>query len=155
MHTKSSFLVDFGDLTASILTIGAHLIPLVSPPMTYPAQAKFVETTQQAKHVTQTVMQREQDIRRAALTGTELEPLPEDINCYKGLGRSFVREPKEVIMNSLQETVTNSTADIEKAKSQKEYLQKTLNETEANIKELLQGNEALSRELLQNGYMAQ
>jgi hypothetical protein len=25
-------------------------------------------------------------------------------------------------------------------------------ETEANIKELLQGNEALSRELLQNGY---
>jgi cell division protein FtsB len=50
--------------------------------------------------------------------------------------------------------VTDSTADIDKAKSQKEYLQKTLTETEANITELLQGNEALSRELLQGGYMA-
>ena len=29
---------------------------------------------------------------------------------------------------------------------------KTLAETETNIKELLTGNEALSRELLQNGY---
>ena len=45
-----------------------------------------------------------------------------------------------------------ATAEIESCKQQREYLQKTLVETEANIKELLQGNEALSRELLQNGY---
>jgi len=32
-------------------------------------------------------------------------------------------------------------------------MQKVLNETETNIKELLQGNEALSRELLKAGYM--
>lgn len=53
-----------------------------------------METTQKSKHLAQTIMQREQDIRRAALTGTELSPLPEDIGCYKGLGRSFVKEPK-------------------------------------------------------------
>jgi prefoldin subunit 1 len=68
-----------------------------------------VETTQKGKHLSQTIMQREQDIRRAALTGTELSPLPEDIGCYKGLGRSFVREPKEAIMQSLQVLMTPIT----------------------------------------------
>ena len=56
-------------------------------------------------------------------------------------------------MNNLEGLVNDSTAEIEKCKSQKEYLAKQLTETETNIKELLQGNEALSRELLQRGYM--
>ena len=38
-------------------------------------QAKFVETTQKAKHLTQTIMQREQGIRRSALTGALRCPL--------------------------------------------------------------------------------
>lgn len=111
-----------------------------------------METTQKAKHLTQTIMQREQDIRRSALTGTEMSGLPEDVGCYKGLGRSFVKEPMATIMTTLENTVKAATSEIESAKQQREYLQKTLTETEANIKELLQGNEALSRELLQNGY---
>lgn len=115
-------------------------------------QTTFVETTQKAKHLTQTIMQREQDIRRSALTGTEMSGLPDDVGCYKGLGRSFVKEPKGDIMTTLENTVKAATTEIESCKQQREYLQKTLVETEANIKELLQGNEALSRELLQNGY---
>ena len=130
---------------------GARVHP--PPPSVSPApQAKFVETTQKAKHLTQTIMQREQDIRRSALTGTEMSPLPDDVGCYKGLGRAFVKEPKSVVMETLENTVKASTAEIEQCKQQREYLQKTLTETETNIKELLQGNEALSRELLQNGY---
>lgn len=117
-----------------------------------PQQTTFVETTQKAKHLTQTIMQREQDIRRSALTGTEMSGLPDDVGCYKGLGRSFVKEPKGDIMTTLENTVKAATTEIESCKQQREYLQKTLAETEANIKELLQGNEALSRELLQNGY---
>ena len=117
-----------------------------------PQQTTFVETTQKAKHLTQTIMQREQDIRRSALTGTEMSGLPDDVGCYKGLGRSFVKEPKGDIMTTLENTVKAATAEIGSCKQQREYLQKTLAETEANIKELLQGNEALSRELLQNGY---
>ena len=111
-----------------------------------------VGKTYLAKHLTQTIMQREQDIRRSALTGTEMSPLPDDVGCYKGLGRAFVKEPKSVVMETLENTVKASTAEIEQCKQQREYLQKTLTETETNIKELLQGNEALSRELLQNGY---
>ena len=111
-----------------------------------------METTQKAKHLTQTIMQREQDIRRSALTGTEMSGLPDDVGCYKGLGRSFVKEPKGDIMTTLENTVKAAAASEIESQAAEEYLQKTLAETEANIKELLQGNEALSRELLQNGY---
>ena len=111
-----------------------------------------METTQKAKHLTQTIMQREQDIRRSALTGTEMSGLPDDVGCYKGLGRSFVKEPKGDIMTTLENTVKAWRRRKSSRASSREYLQKTLAETEANIKELLQGNEALSRELLQNGY---
>eukprot|EP00227_Mantoniella_beaufortii_P015507 CAMPEP_0197576640 /NCGR_PEP_ID=MMETSP1326-20131121/1592_1 /TAXON_ID=1155430 /ORGANISM="Genus nov. species nov., Strain RCC2288" /LENGTH=124 /DNA_ID=CAMNT_0043139595 /DNA_START=204 /DNA_END=578 /DNA_ORIENTATION=+ len=116
-------------------------------------QSKFVETTQRAKHLTQTIMQREQDIRRSALTGQEMSGLPEDVGCYKGIGRCFIKEPMTAVMSNLEESMKGCSEEIEKAKSQKEYMQKTLNETETNIKELLQGNEVLSRELLQSGYM--
>lgn len=55
-------------------------------------------------------------------------------------------------MTTLENTVKAATVEIESCKQQREYLQKTLSETEANITELLQGNEALSRDLLMNGY---
>jgi prefoldin subunit 1 len=111
-----------------------------------------VETTQKAKNLNMSIMQGEKDIRRAALTGAELSALPEDVGCYKGLGRSFVKEPKSAVMETLENTVKASRAEIEQCTLQREHLKKTLAETETNIKELLQGNEALSRELLQNGY---
>ena len=106
-----------------------------------------METTQKAKHLTQTIMQREQDIRRSALTGTEMSGLPDDVGA-KGLGRSFVKEPKGESGDAGEHVRAHETS----RKQQREYLQKTLAETEANIKEFPQGNEALSRELLQNGY---
>ena len=111
-----------------------------------------METTQKAKHLTQTIMQREEEDRGWSLPGTEMCGLADGGGCYKGLGRCFAKEPKGDIMTTLEGTVKAATAEIESCKQQREYLQKTLVETEANIKELLQGNEALSRELLQNGY---
>tara|TARA_B100000482_G_scaffold135793_1_gene99300 strand:+ start:193 stop:639 length:447 start_codon:yes stop_codon:yes gene_type:complete len=124
-----------------------HRIPFKNP------QSKFVETTQRSKGLAQNVLQRKKDIHMAALTGAELSSLPDDIPCYKPVGRSFVREPKPTIMSALEEQVKTASEEIEKTEGQKEHMQKVLNETETNIKELLQGNEALSRELLKAGYM--
>jgi len=89
------------------------------------------------------VLQRKKDIHMAALTGAELSSLPDDIPCYKPVGRSFVREPKPTIMSALEEQVKTASEEIEKTEGQKEHMQKVLNETETNIKELLQGNEDL------------
>jgi prefoldin subunit 1 len=62
-----------------------------------------------------------------------------------------VREDKSAIMTGLEEIARASDEEIKKSEGQKDYLQKALAETESNLKELLQGNEALSRELLQSG----
>ena len=98
-------------------------------------------------------MKNKQDIHRAALTGTELSNLPEDIPCYKPVGRSFVREPVATIMSKLQDIVKTAGEEIEKAEGQSVHLQKVLNETETNIRELLAANPGLQEELLKNGYV--
>ena len=97
------------------------------------------------------IMQGEKDIRRAALTGAELSAPSEDVGCYKGLGRSFVKEPKSAVLWRLENTVKASRAEIEQCTLQREHLKKTLAETETNIKELLTGNEALSRSSSKTG----
>ena len=45
------------------------------------------------------------------------------IGCYKGLGHAS-KEPKSVVMETLENTVKASTAEIEQCKQQREYLQK-------------------------------
>ena len=96
-------------------------------------------------------MKSKQDIHRAALTGTELSNLPEDIPCYEPVGRSFIREPVATIMSKLQDTVKKAGEEIEKAEGQSVHLQKVLNETETNIRELLAANPGLQEELMKNG----
>ncbi len=98
-------------------------------------------------------MKSKQDIHRAALTGTELSNLPEDIPCYEPVGRSFVREPVATIMSKLQDNVKKAGEEIEKAEGQSVHLQKVINETETNIRELLAANPGLQEELLKNGYV--
>ena len=43
--------------------------------------------------------------------------------------------------------------EIEKAEGQSVHLQKVINETETNIRELLAANPGLQEELLKNGYV--
>ena len=108
------------------------------------SQTKFVETTQKAKNLNMSIMQGEKDIRRAALTGAELSALPEDVGCCKVFGPQF-REGAQIHQKERRDTVKASRAEIEQCTLQREHLKKTLAETETNIKELLTGNEALSR----------
>ena len=127
--------------------------PLTSTPIPRPSQSKYIETTQRNKRLKDIVLKSKQDIHRAALTGTELSNLPEDIPCYEPVGRSFIREPVATIMSKLQDTVKKAGEEIEKAEGQSVHLQKVLNETETNIRELLAANPGLQEELMKNGYV--
>ena len=127
--------------------------PLTSTPIPRPSQSKYIETTQRNKRLKDIVLKSKQDIHRAALTGTELSNLPEDIPCYEPVGRSFVREPVATIMSKLQDNVKKAGEEIEKAEGQSVHLQKVINETETNIRELLAANPGLQEELLKNGYV--
>jgi prefoldin subunit 1 len=62
-----------------------------------------------------------------------------------------VLESKETLVKGLEEASAAATTDIENAMARREYLMKQLSEAEMNLRELMQGNEALAKELQERG----
>ena len=114
-------------------------------------QAKYAEATSAMKNLRQSVHQREHDRQRARLTKKEMESVDGDVRLFKPVGRSFVLEKKATLMEGLDATSASATEEIEKAMGQREYLSKKLNDVETNLRELMQGNDALAKELRERG----
>ena len=103
------------------------------------------------KNLRQSVQQREHDRQRARLTKKEMESVDGDVRLFKPVGRSFVLEKKATLMEGLDATSASATEEIEKAMRQREYLSKKLSDVETNLRELMQGNDALAKELRERG----
>ena len=114
-------------------------------------QAKYAEATSQMKNLRSSVQQRENDRQRAKLTAKEMEAVEETARTFKPLGRSFVLEGRAELVKGLEETSAKATEEIEKAMAQREYLAKKLSDVETNLSELMQGNDALAKELQDRG----
>jgi len=114
-------------------------------------QAKYAEATSAMKNLRQSVQQREHDRQRARLTKKEMETIDADVRLFKAMGRSFVLESKATLVEGLDATSASATEEIEKAMQQREYLSKKLSDVETNLRELMQGNDVLAKELQERG----
>jgi len=116
-------------------------------------QAKYAESASAMKSLRQRVQQREHDRARATLTTRELTALGDDdgARLFKPLGRSFVLEDKGALVEALEATSAAATEEIEKAMARREHLSKALSDAETNLRELMNGNEALAKELQARG----
>ena len=75
----------------------------------------------------------------------------EGARLFKPLGRSFVLEDKGALVEALEATSAAATEEIEKAMARREHLSKALSDAETNLRELMNGNEALAKELQARG----
>ncbi|KAF8758236.1 hypothetical protein HU200_008995 [Digitaria exilis] len=91
---------------------------------------------------------KEGEKKRAYLTLEELRQLPEDTNTYKTVGKEFILEPKSVLLNEQEQKFNDSESAIASMQTSKEYLEKQIGELENNIKELLQQDPGLARQIL-------
>lgn len=114
-------------------------------------QGKYAEATSQMKALRDGVRMRENERARAKLTTKEMDAVEDETRLFKPLGRSFVLESKETLVKGLEEAAAAATADIENATARRDYLIKMLSEVETNLRELMQGNEALAQELQARG----
>ena len=114
-------------------------------------QTKYADATSQMKGLRDSVRMREHERTRAKLTNKEMEAVDDSTRLFKPLGRSFVLESKETLVKGLEEASAAATTDIENAMARREYLMKQLSEAEMNLRELMQGNEALAKELQERG----
>lgn len=111
-------------------------------------QGRMIETTAKLKQVQNQMRNKEGEKKRAYLTLEELRQLSDDTNTYKSIGRTFVLEPKSVLMEEQEQKLKNSETAIASLQTSKEYLDKQLAEIETNLRELLQQDPSLARQIM-------
>ncbi|KAB2031399.1 hypothetical protein ERO13_D05G287200v2 [Gossypium hirsutum] len=111
-------------------------------------QGRMIELTSKLKQVQNQMRTKEGEKKRAFLTLEELNQLPDDTNTYKSIGRTFVLEPKSVLVNEQEQKLKDSESAIGSLQSSKEYMEKQLAEVENNLRELLQQDPGLARQIM-------
>ncbi|KAM3360787.1 prefoldin subunit 1 isoform X2 [Capsicum galapagoense] len=111
-------------------------------------QGRMIETTGKLKQVQTQIRNKETEKKRAYLTMEELKQLSDDTNTYKAIGRTFVLEPKAVLMNEQEQKFKDGETAIASLQTSKEYLKKHLAEVENNLRELLQQDPGLARQIM-------
>ncbi|KAM3301101.1 prefoldin subunit 1 isoform X2 [Capsicum chacoense] len=111
-------------------------------------QGRMIETTGKLKQVQTQIRNKQTEKKRAYLTMEELKQLSDDTNTYKAIGRTFVLEPKAVLMNEQEQKLKDGETAIASLQTSKEYLEKHLAEVENNLRELLQQDPGLARQIM-------
>ncbi|KAJ4962445.1 hypothetical protein NE237_022384 [Protea cynaroides] len=108
-------------------------------------QSRMIEITGKLKQVLNQLRNKEGDKKRAYLTLEELRQLSDDTDTYKSIGRTFVLEPKSVLVDEQEQKLKDSESAIASLQTSKEYLEKQKAEVENNLRELLQQDPGLAR----------
>ncbi|XP_052734356.1 prefoldin subunit 1 [Vigna angularis] len=114
-------------------------------------QGRMIETTGKLKQVQTQMRSKEAEKKRAYLTMEELKQVPDDTNVYKSIGmrrKSFVLETKASLMNEQDKKFKDGEASVTTLQSSKEYLEKQMAEVESNLRELLQQDPGLARQIM-------
>ncbi|EEC73122.1 prefoldin subunit 1 [Oryza sativa Japonica Group] len=111
-------------------------------------QGRMIDTTGKIKQLQTQMRSKEGEKKRAYLTLEELRQLPDNTNTYKTVGKVFILEPKSLLLNEQEQKLNDSESAIASMQTSKEYLEKQLAEVENNIRELLQQDPGLARQIL-------
>nr|ACU14113.1 unknown [Glycine max] len=111
-------------------------------------QSRMIDTTGKIKQVQTQMRSKEAEKKRAFPTMEELKQVPDDTNVYKSIGRMFVLETKATLMNEQENKFKDGEASITALQSSKEYLEKQMAEVETNLRELLQQDPGLARQIM-------
>ncbi|PRQ36947.1 prefoldin subunit 1 [Rosa rugosa] len=111
-------------------------------------QGRMIELTAKLKQVQNQMRNKEGEKKRAFLTLEEIRPLPDDANTYKSIGRTFVLEPKSVLVNEQEQKLKDSESAIASLQTSKEYIEKQIGEVESNLRELLNQDPSLARQIM-------
>ncbi|KAB2599951.1 prefoldin subunit 1-like [Pyrus ussuriensis x Pyrus communis] len=111
-------------------------------------QGRMIELTAKLKQVQTQMRNKEGEKKRAFLTLEELRPLSDDSNTYKSIGRTFVLEPKSVLVNEHEQKLKDSESAIASLLTSKEYIEKQVAEVESNLRELLNQDPGLARQIM-------
>ncbi|XP_041365040.1 prefoldin subunit 1-like isoform X1 [Gigantopelta aegis] len=100
-------------------------------------QNKMVTTTQQLKISDAQVETLKRQMAHSKLVISEISQLPDDVRVFEGVGRMFLLQPNAEIKTNLDKKIKASDEKIKSIETTKVYLEKSLRESENNLRELV------------------
>lgn len=97
----------------------------------------MIETSQKLKMADLQIENLKRSIQHSKLTNTEISSMPEDTRMYLGIGRMFLLTEKNEIKDGLTKKVKTSEDKIKNLENNKVYLERSLKESENNIREMV------------------
>jgi len=110
-------------------------------------QTKMISTHQQLKVIEIQSEQMKRQIQYSKLVQQELSALPENTRTYEGIGKMFLLQPIVTIVEDLEEKSKTLEKKIDLAQGNRTYLEKSLKESEANLRELVTSKQQEQRVL--------
>ncbi|KAI9502440.1 hypothetical protein GGI25_005247 [Coemansia spiralis] len=81
------------------------------------------------------ISSKQRESRLAALTKREIEGLDSSIPLYKSMGKMFVQENKESLLNEIEKTTGDANTLIEALEKKQKFVKRDLDEAVGNLKD--------------------
>ncbi|XP_014274772.1 prefoldin subunit 1 [Halyomorpha halys] len=101
-------------------------------------QHMMLETTQKLKLADVQIESLKRAKQRAELTSLEIKSLSDDTKTYESVGRMFILTPVPTVLQNLSSKSVTCSEKIKTLEGNKAYLEKTLKESENNLREMVQ-----------------
>jgi prefoldin subunit 1 len=100
-------------------------------------QIKMITTRNQMKVITTQVEQLKRQTQHSKLTEAEIKNLETKVPMYEGIGRMFALSTKDKVLHNLEEKAKLCDTKIINLEKSKEYLEKSLKDSENSLRELI------------------
>ncbi|XP_064118631.1 prefoldin subunit 1-like [Macrobrachium nipponense] len=107
-------------------------------------QGKMQETNQKLRIADVQVESLKKQIVHAQLTDKEIQSLGESTRVYEGVGRMFLLTDIPMVRNNLKAKVAKCNEKIANLQSNKEYLERSMTESQNNLREMIKLKQAMS-----------
>lgn len=105
-------------------------------------QVKILSNRSQQKVISTQTDYLKRQIQHSKLTESEIQQLSESVRMYEGVGRMFVLSEKAKILNNLETKTKQCETKIANLEKSKEYLDKSLKDSENSLRELISAKQA-------------
>lgn len=100
-------------------------------------QKKTLETRSQVKVADAQIGQLEREKARSKLTTAEIANLPDETRLFESCGRMFILRSQDEIQEMLRNVQSNSDKKVKDLEAKKIYLEKSVKESEENLREMV------------------
>lgn len=107
-------------------------------------QQKMQNTNQSIRLSDMQIETLKRQIHHATLTDKEIQAVPAETRVYDGIGRMFILNDVQNVRKNLEKRQASHKEKIAKLESNKQYLEKSLKESENNLRELIKTKQKIS-----------